>query len=113
MYCRGSAVALIVFDLSDEQSFAELDTWHAQVKATAPHDCAVIVVGNKLDLPAAVAPDKITDWAGGHGVQYVAVSALDGTGIHELFRHVANSLVKHATAPRIETFRAAEPRPCC
>jgi GTPase SAR1 family protein len=115
MYCRGSAVALIVFDLSDEQSFAEVDSWYSQVTATAPNECAVIIVGNKLDLPPAVAPEKITDWANRHRVKYAAVSALDGTGVQELFRQVADSLVKQATTPKMETMRQAtnNAQPCC
>lgn len=93
MYCRGASVVLIVFDISDEQTFAGLDAWYLQVKGTTPDACTVILVGNKLDLPRAVAPEKIDEWAAARGVRAFAVSALDGSGIERLFKEVTDSLV--------------------
>jgi GTPase SAR1 family protein len=114
MYCRGASVALLVFDLSDEQSFVQLDPWFDQVKATAPPGCEVIVIGNKLDLPSAIPDERINAWIAKHRVKYFAVSALEGTGIQELFHEVSNSLVERVSTPRIEEIEnEASEQNCC
>jgi small GTP-binding protein len=115
IYCRGASVALIVFDLSDAHSFGELGGWLQRVRETAAEECVILVVANKLDLQAAVTSEKITEWTMKRHVKCFFVSALNGTGIQELFTEVCNSLGRHVNAPVVD---AIEPKPkgdsaCC
>ena len=81
MYSRGAAVALIVFDVSNESSFAGIKHWVSSVKTDAPVDCQIFIVGNKVDLDFAVPRNDIIDWCQEHDVGYFFVSALNGEGI--------------------------------
>jgi len=114
IYCRGASVALIVFDLSDAHSFDELTGWLNRVKETAAEDCVILVVGNKLDLQAAIPEEKIAEWTRKQRVKCFFVSALSGTGIQELFTEVCSSLGKRVTSPNVEIVTGNETgRTCC
>jgi Ras-related protein Rab-5C len=112
MYCRGASVALIVFDLALAESFQCLDSWMLQVRSTASGECAVIVVGNKLDLPQAVAAERLQEWFARQRVPYFAVSALSGAGVPDLLAEVTKSLVKRLGKPT-EELLPGEPRGRC
>jgi small GTP-binding protein len=102
MYSRGAAVALIVFDLSVPDSFTEVPNWVTRVRDAAMHSCELIVVGNKLDLPPAVDLEKVREWAKANETGCMFVSALDGSGIDELFQEVARLLPRAPNAPTTE-----------
>ena len=48
-YYRGSAGALLVYDITSRQSFNNLDKWLADCRALASPHLVVALVGNKLD----------------------------------------------------------------
>lgn len=50
-YIRDSSVAIIVYDITSESSFASVRLWYEDVKQQR-EDIAVIIVGNKMDLDA-------------------------------------------------------------
>lgn len=45
-------MAIIVYDITSESSFASVRLWYEDVKQQR-EDIAVIIVGNKMDLDAA------------------------------------------------------------
>lgn len=50
MYCRGAAAVILIYDVSNWQSLAELEERFLSLTDTANHDCIYAVVGNKADL---------------------------------------------------------------
>ena len=48
-YIRHSSVAIIVFDVTNEDSFSNIDFWYNQVKEQN-ENIIVILVANKIDL---------------------------------------------------------------
>ncbi|XP_029460571.1 ras-related protein Rab-20 [Rhinatrema bivittatum] len=50
MYCRGAAVVILIYDVSNFQSLAELEDRFLALTDTARADCIFAVVGNKVDL---------------------------------------------------------------
>jgi small GTP-binding protein len=88
MYSRHCAAALIVFDASEELHFDSLEQWIQPVRLEAP-DALIVIVGNKCDLPIAVDQRDIRNWAKKAGFLCTFVSALQGTGIQDLFNSVA------------------------
>ena len=50
MYYRGASGAIIVYDITNKQSFVDVTTWHTDLMKTATDDIALCVVGNKSDL---------------------------------------------------------------
>ena len=49
-YYNGAHGAILVFDLTDETSFENLDTWINELEARSGHMIPMIIVGNKYDL---------------------------------------------------------------
>jgi small GTP-binding protein len=114
MYSRGAAVALIVFDLAVADSFTEVPNWVERVRSAALQGCEVIVVGNKLDLTPAIQLDKVREWTRAHGTGCMFVSALNGSGIEELFHEVTRVLPTAPNAPTVEVMpTTAAPDPIC
>ncbi|PWN97415.1 ras-domain-containing protein [Tilletiopsis washingtonensis] len=50
MYYRGSNAAVIVYDITNEASFADVKTWIEELRKNVSNDLVIHVVGSKLDL---------------------------------------------------------------
>ncbi|XP_028655037.1 ras-related protein Rab-20 [Erpetoichthys calabaricus] len=50
MYCRGAAAVVLTYDVTNWQSFAELEDRFLALTDTASADCIFAIVGNKADL---------------------------------------------------------------
>ncbi|XP_068184547.1 ras-related protein Rab-20 [Antennarius striatus] len=50
MYCRGAAAVILIYDVTNWQSLAELEERFLSLTDTANHDCIYALVGNKADL---------------------------------------------------------------
>jgi small GTP-binding protein len=88
MYCRQAALAIIVFDLTQQSSFDKVAEWHSFVKEHA--EPMFILVGNKLDLDEArqVDADLAEELAGKIGCKYIEMSARTKEGINLFARAV-------------------------
>jgi small GTP-binding protein len=86
IYYRNSAAAVIVFDITARESFAQVSGWVGEVQA-AVENVVTIICGNKLDLDdQRVVPelDGAMLAESLHSV-YVEASAKTGQGIDMLF----------------------------
>lgn len=52
-YIRDSNVAVIVYDITQINSFNNLTKWFDDIKATRGKEVLVVVVGNKADLESS------------------------------------------------------------
>lgn len=97
-YFRGAEGVLLVYDVTNPASFANLKTWLAEIdNKIVPGSATVCVVGNKIDAPRrAVSRDDARSWAFERGFQYMECSALNGTNVEECFVSVATTLLNHA-----------------
>ncbi|KAI4902585.1 hypothetical protein NFI96_033948 [Prochilodus magdalenae] len=50
MYCRGAAAVILIYDVTNWQSYVELENRFLSLTDTANSDCIFIIVGNKADL---------------------------------------------------------------
>lgn len=91
-YYRGAAAALILFDLSCEDSFTATSNWIKDVSEMARPDVVKILVGNKTDLvqERKVKREDAEEYAQANGMKYFEVSAKTGENV-EL---VVNECVK-------------------
>lgn len=49
MYYRGAAAAIIVYDITDPESFEKMKGWVQELKRLASADIVIAIVGNKCD----------------------------------------------------------------
>ncbi|KAI8371031.1 P-loop containing nucleoside triphosphate hydrolase protein [Blakeslea trispora] len=50
MYYRGASAAILVYDITSEESFTELVSWIEELSKNVTEDIVIHVVGNKIDL---------------------------------------------------------------
>ena len=85
MYYRDAQIALIVFDITAENTFKEVESWYKQVKDQSPN-VVITICGNKSDLTdRKVEFNQAYELAHKYNVSYLETSAKTGAGVFELF----------------------------
>jgi len=87
MYYRGAHVALMVYSISDAESFDSIDAWLTSLKENADPDILLFLVANKIDLDGerTIQRDQGANKASSIGARFYEVSAKTGQSIEELF----------------------------
>jgi len=85
MYVRDSSIVLFVYSVDSNMSIQNIEKWYDDLQRTAPN-ANLILVGNKIDLENR----EITKEQGQHlankfHAQFFEISALQNTGVTELF----------------------------
>ena len=103
MYYRGAEVVLLVFDLSDKQSFEAGERWLQDVRASRLKDmraptCTLVLVGNKADLESErqVSTADAEAFAAEQGMMYIETSAKTAHNVKEIMQNVAERLPEGA-----------------
>jgi small GTP-binding protein len=94
VYYRNSSGAIVVFDITNRQSFEDMSDWIKSFIAVAEPDSAIIIVGNKSDRSDVQVPlNEAKAWAAAKEYELVITSAKTGDGIEQLFRKLGQILV--------------------
>ncbi|MFX1574152.1 MAG: Rab family GTPase [Promethearchaeota archaeon] len=86
LYLEGANGALVIFDMTDKNSFEKLDEWIQDFKI-ARGDAPIILIGNKSDLKNQI---KITEkeasqFAKTNGMELIITSAKTGENVENAF----------------------------
>ncbi|CAO3568223.1 unnamed protein product [Mortierella alpina] len=85
-YYRGAAGALLVYDISNRNTFTSITKWIADARKLAGADIALMLVGNKLDLEdREVSYLEASRFAQENEMTFLETSALTGDGVEETF----------------------------
>jgi len=108
-YYRGAMGILLVYDVTDEQSFQNIRTWIRNIEQHAAQNVDKVLIGNKCDMEA----DKQVDTARAqrladeYGVQLFEASAKNNINVTEAFTHIAKDikrrLMDSAQGPTADT----------
>ena len=85
---RNSDIIIIVFDITNKNSFENLEKWYNFVKETLDIDKIVVgIAANKNDLEekSEVTPDEYNSFSQNYNVDVFSVSATDHSIIEEMF----------------------------
>lgn len=101
-YIRDSSVAIIVFDVTNKQTFVNVDKWIEDVRAERGSDALVIIVGNKVDKveERSVTFEEGSKKARELDAEYIESSAKTGDNIKQLFTTVAGALPQANSTPQ-------------
>ena len=93
-YIRDSSVAVIVYDVTNRQSFMDVDKWVEDVRNERGTDVIIMVAGNKIDLAdkRVVTLEEGDAKAADLNVMHIEVSAKAGVNVKTLFRRLAQEL---------------------
>jgi Ras-related protein Rab-6A len=93
-YIRDSSVAVIVYDVSNRQSFLNTARWVDEVRTERGKDVVIVLVGNKTDLvdKRQVSVEEGESKTKEFGALMIETSAKAGFNIKGLFRKIAGAL---------------------
>lgn len=93
-YCRQARAALVCYDITSLATFQGLQRWVDKVQAEAETNCAIVLVGNKLDVVQANPALRKVDfaeakrYASSINAVVVEASAKTGENVNEMFTQV-------------------------
>ena len=87
-YYKASAVAMVVYDISSEESFQHIQSWIKDCKDLAPKTVQLVLIGNKSDLEEerVIQKERGEELAKENNMLFFETSALNGKGIEEAFQ---------------------------
>ena len=90
MYIRDANIIIVVYDISNKDSFIHTDHWVNETKDLKREDAIFVLVGNKIDLEdkRAVSNKEASEFAEQKGFLFHEVSAKTGDEIQELFNSI-------------------------
>jgi small GTP-binding protein len=94
MYYRDARAAVVVYDITNPESFTTAQKWVRELKQRAASDVLIALTGNKIDLAErrAVSRADASAWADENGCLFFEASAKTGENVQELFRTLAEQL---------------------
>jgi small GTP-binding protein len=121
MYYRGAGAALVLYDLTDPDTFAGAKTWIEELQRQGSQDIVIGLAGNKKDLEdkRKVSTEEAKKYADETGCIFFETSAKTGENINEVFRAIAEKLPTKNPAPvsaeaeAIRIVPTQERGPCC
>ena len=106
-YYKGAQGIVLVFDLCDKKSFADIKTWLSEVDRLSTNESVKILVGNKSDLinDRQVSKEEAERFAENEGMIYYEASAKNNSKVDTIFRHLSNAMKEKFSKQYIEKYK--------
>ncbi|KAI8372719.1 rab protein 6 [Radiomyces spectabilis] len=93
-YIRDSSVCVVVYDITNRNSFVNTSRWIDDVRAERGTDVIIVLVGNKTDLndKRQVTVEDGEKKAKDYNIMFVETSAKAGYNVKALFRKIGHAL---------------------
>jgi len=98
-YYRKAKGALLLFSVTDRQSFEDAEGWYQQIMELGEEGTMVLLVGNKCDVDGSarvVSAEDAKAFAASHKMQYIETSAKSGHNVARAFQ----TTVERKNSPR-------------
>ena len=95
-YYKNADGILLVFDVSDRNSYEKVRDWMKQIQTFTQKDqIGIVLVGNKCDVDNRdVSKDEGAGLAEEYGIKYYETSALNNLNIEETFNHLSQEIIR-------------------
>ncbi|KAM3140903.1 hypothetical protein pb186bvf_006914 [Paramecium bursaria] len=95
-FYKGAVGALIVFDITNKDTFEALDTWISAVNESSCRLTQILVIGNKLDLNKnrVISVEDAQEFCKKHELPYLETSALTGEFVDEAFKQLTIKILE-------------------
>jgi small GTP-binding protein len=96
MYYRGAAAAVVVYDITNADSFGRAKSWVKELQRQGSPNIVIALAGNKCDLASKrkVEASEATEYAKDNGLFFMETSAKTALNVEELFKAIAKKLPK-------------------
>mgnify|MGYP002626545118 FL=1 len=94
-FYRNTSLALIVYDISNQKSYEELDNWIKDLRSHTDQDLPIFIAGNKSDLDSQrkISSNDARDFSLSNRAKYFTeCSAKNGQNIENIFTEAAKYL---------------------
>ena len=107
MYYRGAQAAIVVYDITNADTFSRAKVWVKELQRQAAPNIVIALAGNKADL-AAKRQVEVVDaqaYADENGLIFMETSAKTAINVNDIFMAIARKLPKtqdtsNSNAPR-------------
>ena len=98
IYYRDSNGAILVYDITDEDSFQKVKNWVKELRKMLGNEICLCIVGNKVDLEKErhVSIQEAESYAESVGAKHYHTSAKQNKGIEELFLDLCKRMIETA-----------------
>ena len=101
-YYRNSNGVVLVFDLTNKNSFDKLSGWLNDIKEYGPNDICIILVGNKSDVQDRKLSlfEEGKKLAMNYKMPYIEVSAKTGTNVLSMFENITKKMIDNISTKK-------------
>ena len=94
-YYKGGHGLLLIFDLTDIDSFKSLNNWLMEIERNANKNIIKVLIGNKCDLKEQrkVTEQQINEFAEINGMKYLETSAKNNINVIDAFSTLGKELI--------------------
>jgi len=94
MYYRGAQAAIVVYDITNADTFTRAKNWVKELQRQARPDIVIALAGNKSDLgqKRVVEYEEAAAYAEENGLLFMETSAKNANNVNEIFLAIARKL---------------------
>jgi len=98
MHLRNALGLLLVYDITDHESFDDVESYLEEIRKKATHDLCIGLVGNKKDLEdkREVSVSEGETFANDNGLFFIEISAKTGENVNEAFLKCVDMALKQS-----------------
>ena len=107
MYLKNVAYVLLVYDISNKESFLNIKNWYNIIKKKIPHNAGIMIVCNKTDLYkkctntfSFVADEQLKHLSEELRIPYTKTTCNKTNSVDNLFRTLLDNIHKKGILPR-------------
>ena len=95
-YYRGGNGVLVVYDITERETFENLNTWLIEIEKNANKNVYKLLIGNKCDLEdkRQVTYQEGKDFADSNGMKFIETSAKTASKVQEAFELLTSEIIK-------------------
>ena len=95
-YYRGGNGVLVVYDITDRDSFENLNSWLIEIEKNANKNVYKLLIGNKSDLESnrEIKKEEGEEFASINGLEFFETSAKENYQVQEAFITLARDIIK-------------------